>query len=107
MTTPNLYRDIPAQLPQELTEQLASSAHLRIERIISKGHRSPDGFWYDQGEHEWVVLLKGEALLRFEGSTEPMRLMPGDYVHIAPHVKHRVEWTKENEETVWLAVFYD
>jgi cupin 2 domain-containing protein len=106
MTSRNLYGDIPAELPQELVQCLASSANLRIERIVSKGHRSPEGFWYDQEEHEWVVLLKGEAALRFEDASDLMRMSPGDYVHIPPHAKHRVEWTKEDEETVWLAVFY-
>ena len=31
-----------------------SALGLRIERIVSEGHVSPEGFWYDQDEPEWV-----------------------------------------------------
>jgi cupin 2 domain-containing protein len=107
MKANNLYENLPEQLPQELTEVLAASSHIRIERIVSKGHRSPPDFWYDQEQHEWVVLLKGEAKLHFENESESTHLRPGEHVLIAAHVKHRVEWTTPDEETVWLAVFYD
>ena len=90
----------------ELVEVLAESKHVRIERIISIGHASPDGFWYDQAEAEWVVVLKGEAKLLFDGDEEPIHLGPGDYANIPAHRKHRVEWTTTDEPTVWLAVFY-
>lgn len=57
----NLFADLPTDLPEELVEVLTENKHVRIERIISTGHASPDDFWYDQDEHEWVVVLKGEA----------------------------------------------
>ncbi|MBI1891211.1 MAG: cupin domain-containing protein [Burkholderiales bacterium] len=87
-------------------QTLAQSHAVRIERIVSKGHATPPDFWYDQAEHEWVILLKGEAHLRFEHEAELTHLRPGDHVLIPAHVKHRVEWTTPAEETVWLAVFY-
>ena len=62
----NLFTDLPTQLPQELVQTLLTAAQVRIERIISHGHASPDGFWFDQDQHEWVVVLKGAARLRFE-----------------------------------------
>lgn len=102
----NLYRGIPAQLPQELMHTLAGAGSTRIERIVSRGHCSPPGFWYDQDEHEWVVLLKGAAALRFEQDDRLVRLAEGDHVTIPAHAKHRVEWTASDRETVWLAVFY-
>lgn len=43
----------------------------------------------------------------FEGSSEAIFLMPGDYVTIPAHRRHRVEWTDQAEETIWLAVHYD
>jgi cupin 2 domain-containing protein len=101
----NLYRDIPAALPGELFEPLAEHGQGCVERIVSRGHASPPGFWYDQDEHEWVVLLKGRAGLRFEGETEELILGPGDWVEIPAHMRHRVEWTDAENETVWLAVF--
>ncbi len=87
-------------------ETLVNCDHVRIERIVSHGHASPEGFWYDQDEHEWVVVIQGEAVLRFEDTTEPMRLRPGDYVNILSHRRHRVEWTSSDDPTIWLAVFY-
>ena len=102
----NLFDDIPTNLPEELVEVLAVSEHIRIERIVSTGHASPDGFWYDQEEAEWIVVLKGEAELLFEGDVEPVQLKPGGFVNIPAHRKHWVKWTTPDEPTVWLAVFY-
>lgn len=104
----NLSADLPTTLPEELVEVLAKNQHVRIERIVSTGHASPEGFWYDQDEAEWVVVLKGEAKLHFEGDKEPITMRPGDHVLIPAHWKHRVEWTTPDEPTVWLAVhLYD
>lgn len=102
----NLYADLPIHLPEEVTETLAQSPQVRIERIVSHGHHSPPDFWYDQAEHEWVILLKGEAHLRFAHEPALTHLRPGDHVLIPAHVKHRVEWTTPDEDTVWLTVFY-
>jgi cupin 2 domain-containing protein len=101
----NLFEGIPAVLVDEWTERLAGNANARVERIASHGHASPPGFWYDQPESEWVVVLRGHARLRFDdGSVVEMRA--GDHVTIPPHTRHRVDWTTPDEETVWLAVFF-
>jgi len=102
----NLFADLPTDLPEELVEIITETQHVRIERIVSTGQSSPEGFWYDQDEAEWVVVLKGKAKLLFEGDEQPIHIKPGDYIHIPAHRKHRVEWTTPNEPTVWLAVFY-
>lgn len=102
--TANLFADIPTQLPEELAETLLHSSQVRVERIVSRGHFSPPDFWYDQVEHEFVVLLSGAARLRFE--TAAVELKPGDWIVIPAHQKHRVDWTPPGEQTVWLAVFY-
>ncbi len=104
MLTANLFEDLPASIPQELVQVIAENRHIRIERIVSQGHVSPEGFWYDQEEHEWVLVLTGAAVIRFEDST--VQLGAGDFLSIPAHRKHRVEWTAEGEPTVWLAVFY-
>lgn len=101
----NLFADLPTALPDELVEVLAENQHVRIERIVSTGHASPEGFWYDQDEAEWVVVLKGQAKLHFEDG-ECLQMRPGDHILIPAHRKHRVEWTTPDEPTVWLAVFY-
>jgi cupin 2 domain-containing protein len=100
----NLFHDLPPHLPQELVQTLLSAADVRIERIVSHGHASPEGFWYDQTQYEWVVVLKGAARLRFEDQVVEMG--PGDFINIPARQKHRVEWTTPDEPTVWLAVFY-
>ena len=100
----NLLHPLPSTIPAELTETLVAASSVRIERIVSHGHASPDDFWYDQPEHEWVVVLQGAARLRFDD--EVRKLGPGDYVNIPAHRRHRVEWTTPDEPTVWLAVFY-
>lgn len=100
----NLFSALPAALASELTDTLAAAPHVRIERIVSHGHASPPDFWYDQAEHEFVLLLRGAARLRFDD--ELLDLRPGDYVNIPAHRRHRVEWTTPDEPTVWLAVFY-
>jgi cupin 2 domain-containing protein len=102
----NLFDNIPADLPEELFEQLVESRGVRIERIVSKGHSSPESGWYDQEENEWVVVLKGAAKLRFEQDGKLVELDAGDYINIPARVRHRVEWTNPEMETVWLAFFY-
>lgn len=97
---------IPAELPQEVTESLATGNGVRIERIISKGHCSTSDFWYDQEQNEWVLLVKGEARLRFEEGNRILHMTEGTHVNIRAHERHRLEWTREDAETIWLAVFY-
>lgn len=78
---------------------------MRVKRIVSRGHSSPPGFWYDQDETEYVVVLVGGAKLELEGG-EARTLEPGDWIEIPPHVRHRVASTRPDQDTVWLAVFY-
>jgi len=100
----NIFDDLPQQLPKELVQTLIRAADVRIERIISHGHSSPPGFWYDQPQHEWVIVLKGTARLQFEDGMVEMK--PGDFINIPAHTRHRVDWTTPDEPTVWLGVHY-
>lgn len=102
----NLFAEIPASLPDELVQTLAESAAVRIERIVSHGHASPAGFWYDQPQREWVVLLRGAARLIFEQDARLVEMRPGDWISIAAHARHRVESTDPHEPTIWLAVHF-
>ena len=106
MMTSNIYTEIPEELPNELLEQIIHKGSFKLERIISKGHSTPDGQWYDQDNDEWVILLKGSAGMTVEGEAGPVVLRPGDYIHLPAHIKHRVEWTDPESETVWLALHY-
>jgi cupin 2 domain-containing protein len=102
----NLFADIPKNLSDELFETLLQTSGFRIERIVSRGHCSPKNFWYDQDDNEWVILLKGSAVLRFEDPAEQITMNPGNYLHIERHRRHRVEWTDLGQETLWLAIHY-
>ena len=101
----NLLAEIPDGLREELFETIQSAPHVRIERIVSHGHSSPPGFWYDQDTSEWVLLVRGAARLRFEGEGA-VEMVPGSFTNIPAHKRHRVEWTDPNQSTIWLAVHY-
>ena len=106
MDRKNIYGSIPRDLDDEFVEELLNKKGVRIERIVSRGQVSPDGFWYDQQENEWIVVLSGSAGILLEGEGEPKTLGPGDYLHIPARTKHRVEWTDKKFDTLWLAVFF-
>lgn len=102
----NIFQNLPKDLPGELVEILCESDSVRVERILSYGHQSPDEFWYDQDENEWVVILQGEGCIEFLDPARELTLSIGDSVLIKAHEKHRVKWTASNENTLWLAVFF-
>lgn len=101
----NLYDDLIPNPGAEQFVDLLSRPGLRIERIVSSGQTSAPGFWYDQPQAEWVLLLQGEASIRFEDESAPRLLRAGDFLDIVAHRRHRVESTAA--DTLWLAVHYD
>lgn len=105
MKPQNIFSEIPQNIEKELFESLVKTNMVMIERIISKGHRSPESDWYDQEKNEWVVILKGKAVLSFENQTS-VQLNEGDFINIPSHQKHKVTWTDPDSETIWLAVYY-
>lgn len=106
MIASNLLRDLPDAHNGEAVEILLEAPGTRIERVVSLGQASPPGFWYDQDEAEWVLLLAGAARLRFADEAADRVLGPGDHLHIAAHRRHRIEWTDPRAPTIWLAVFH-
>ncbi|WP_293004682.1 cupin domain-containing protein [Nitrosomonas sp.] len=103
MKSQNIFSEIPKNLEHEIFDILIKNDTLTIERIISKGQQSSS--WYDQKENEWVMVLKGEAILTFEDQTS-VPLKKGDFINIPSHKKHRVSWTDPEKETIWLAIHY-
>ncbi|MEM8962660.1 MAG: cupin domain-containing protein [Acidobacteriota bacterium] len=103
--TGRLLRDLPIA-EDEVFETLVQKGAVRIERITSKGHSSPPGFWYDQDEDEWVMVMAGRATLVIEGRDQPVVLRPGDWLELPAHTRHRIVETDADEATVWLAIFY-
>ena len=113
MTGGNLFAAGPAASPdevpalrEEMVDALVETPGVRIERIVSTGQATPPGQWYDSARDEWVVLLTGAARLRFETEPAARALVPGDWLHIPAHARHRVEWTDPARPTVWLAVHF-
>lgn len=102
----SLLENIPKELPEEICNTIVSTVNVVIERIVSRGHASPNGFWYDQEKNEFVLVVKGSAGLKLENENDIVVLKAGDYFNIGAHVKHRVEWTDSTCETIWLAVYY-
>lgn len=102
----SLFADIPDTLAAEQIDTWLQTPGFRLERILSRGHITPEGSWYDQTEDEWVALLQGHARLLMEGHPEPIELRPGDALLIPAHCRHRVAWTDPNQTTVWLALHF-
>ena len=107
VSSTNLLRSLPEKCAEEVTEDLLTGRGVRLERIVSYGQASPPGFWYDQDQAEWVMVLSGRAGLLIEGEAEERKLGPGDAVFLPSHCRHRVTWTDPTEATVWLALFLD
>jgi cupin 2 domain-containing protein len=101
----SLTRSLPQRGQDEVVEPLVGGASVRVERIVSHGHACPPGYWYDQDESEYVLVVEGCARLQLEGHGE-FDLGPGDWIDIPAHQRHRVVWTTPEVATVWLAVFY-
>jgi cupin 2 domain-containing protein len=97
----NLFTELPSIASGEACDTLLETEGVKIERIVSHSAASPEGFWYDQPQDEWVLVVKGEARLLIHPD-ERVSLETGDHVLLPAHCRHRVEWT--SGETVWLAV---
>ncbi|WP_342663224.1 cupin domain-containing protein [Ferrimonas kyonanensis] len=101
----NLLTNLPQNLTNELFETLVDSKSVKIERILSKGQQTPADEWYDQDEHEWVMVVAGAARIVFEDGNEVV-MGPGDHLLLPAHRRHRVSWTDPEQTTVWLAVHW-
>ncbi len=101
----NVFDGLASPAVEERFDTLLQRPGLRIERIVSHGQASPPGFWYDQPQDEWVIVLRGAAALEIAGEPD-RRLGPGDHVLLPAHCRHRVAWTADGEPTVWLAVHF-
>ncbi len=102
----NLLADLPPPGREEVFQEIFNRPGVRIERIVSCGQATPPGEWYDQGWDEWVLLLAGSAGLLLEGEEGARTLVPGDHLLLPARCRHRVEWTDQEVQTVWLAVHF-
>ncbi len=104
----NIFDIKDEKLSEELTTLLHSDKNIRIERIISDGQCSEKGFWYDQEENEWLVLIQGSAKLKFDDSRfdNEVILNAGDTLFIPAHCRHRVKYTSTVPKCIWVCIFY-
>ena len=94
----NLFAGSEPPAEGERFEALLTHRNLVVERIVSSD--GPKSETFTQAQDEWVVLVRGTAVLRME--EERVEMTPGDYVFIAAGVPHAVESTSEG--ALWLAV---
>lgn len=71
-----------------------------VERIVSHGQITD---WVEQDHDEWVVVLRGWAVLDLGDGAE-VALTAGQWLTIASGVRHRV--VHSDRPTVWLAVHF-
>ncbi len=64
MSKNNIFASIPEHIQEEIFEDLHKTDQIRIERILSRGQTSPAQGWYDQADHEWVIVLEGSSVLQ-------------------------------------------
>jgi len=102
----NILSGLPKKSQQEIFDTIIESSSIKIERIVSTGQSTSENEWYDQTQSEWVILLKGNATLRFKNEDQLITLTEGDYVNIPAHTQHRVESTSRDTETIWIAIHY-
>ena len=101
----NLLADIPADMPDEVFQTLVSTEAVRVERIISLGHTSPAGHWLDQARARMGGGAARRGAVGVRGRRAD-RFVPGAFVNIPAHRRHRVVWTAPDEPTIWLAIHY-
>ena len=100
----NVFENIIINKDKEQFFDLLKNDNIKIEKIVSNGQSSAINFWYTQEKSEFVLILKGNAILEFED--KELELKEGDYINIKAFTKHRVKYTNKDEPTIWLAVFY-
>lgn len=98
MQTGNLFTDATPFHEGERFDTILSHKNLVVERIVSTSAITPRE--YVQSQDEWVLLVKGEAVLQVAGQS--VSLKSGDYVFLPSDVPHTVERTSEG--AMWLAV---
>jgi cupin 2 domain-containing protein len=97
----NIFKQISGAAGAEEFLTVLESKSIKIQRIVSHASSTPENKWYDQAYTEWVLVVRGHAVLEFEAGKR-IQLDEGDYLAIPPHVRHRVDET--GPETIWLVV---
>lgn len=94
----NLFVNAAPPSEGERFETLLAHKNLVVERIVSSANIAPTE--YVQIQDEWVVLLRGEALLEVTGKAHALKA--GDYLFLPSGTPHAV--LKTSEGALWLVV---
>ena len=82
----------------EVFTPLFEHKNIKINRIVSS--REVEDKEYIQDEDEWLVLVKGEAILLLDKKEK--KLLKGETLFIPAKVPHQVLYTKQN--TLWITI---
>lgn len=102
MINKNFFTGTEVPVKGEIFEILQKAGNTVIEKIVSSDIIPDQEYIQDHGE--WVILLKGGALLSI--NNKKFLLKEGDYLFIEKGTPHKV--LKTENGTFWLAVhIYD
>jgi cupin 2 domain-containing protein len=101
----NFYCGYKSVGADEIFDNILTGKKFILERIISKGHSTPENQWLESKKEEWVILLKGKARILFQNGVK-VKLNEGDYILIPKNTKHKVIYTSKKPECFWLAIHY-
>jgi len=94
----NLFASLNTPTRGERFDTLLAHRNLVIERIVSSADIEPVD--YVQEQDEWVLLLRGGAVMQVAGET--VTLGEGDYRFLPAGSVHRVARCEAG--TLWLAI---
>ena len=98
VNTGNLFADSAPPASGERFDVLLAHRNLVVERIVSSATMTPQS--YTQSHDEWVVLVRGEAVIDIAGET--VELKSGDHVFLPAGTAHTVK--SASKGALWLAV---
>jgi cupin 2 domain-containing protein len=98
MNVGNLFSDTSPPCEGERFQTLLAREGLVIERIVSSSRIASTMCMQEQDE--WVVLLRGQAVLDVDGQRVPMD--SADYVFLPSKTPHTVQSVSDG--ALWLAV---
>jgi cupin 2 domain-containing protein len=97
----NVFEQVPNEDGVEKSYPLWALKSFDLEKIVSYGQPTQEDYWYDQARDEWVMLVKGTAVLLFDPGGL-VTLNAGDFLIIPAHLKHRVEQC--SSDAIWIAL---
>ncbi len=96
--------DVPSSIPDEIFNDIIATENVRIERILSHGHSSPEQGWYDQDENEWVMVLEGQGVIEFEDGRVTTNAK--GITSILPYLRNLGSWNRQRRRNYLASRVY-